>query len=60
MCYGTASIQPGCCCSEMPFNHSRRFMTRKQKISKLEEYLDGLKEESKAVEEHIEKLKKEK
>jgi hypothetical protein len=35
-------------------------MTRDQKVSRLEKYLDGLKEESKAVKEHIENLKKEK
>jgi hypothetical protein len=60
MCCGTESGHQGCCCSEMPLHRSRRFMTRDQKVSRLEKYLDGLKEESKAVKEHIENLKKEK
>jgi hypothetical protein len=34
-------------------------MTRDQKIAKLEQYLAGLQDEAKAVEEHIAKIKEE-
>ena len=37
-----------------------RFMTKKQRIAGLEEYLGNLREEAKAVEEHIARIKKEK
>ncbi len=49
----------GCGC-EGPSIYRPRFMTRDQKITKLEEYLTGLQEEAKAVKEHIAKIKKEK
>jgi hypothetical protein len=35
-------------------------MTKKQKIARLENHLENLKEEAKAVEEHIAKIRKEK
>jgi hypothetical protein len=35
-------------------------MTKKQRIAKLEQYLEGLRDESKAIEEHIAQIKKEK
>jgi hypothetical protein len=35
-------------------------MTKEQKIARLEEYLEGLREEAKAVEEHIAEMKEEK
>jgi len=37
-----------------------RFMTKKQRIAKLEKHLEGLRDEAKAVEEHIAQIKKEK
>jgi hypothetical protein len=37
-----------------------RFITKKQRIGKLEALLEGLREEAKAVEEHIAQIKKEK
>ena len=37
-----------------------RFMTKKQKIANLEKYLADLRDEGKAVEEHIAQIKKEK
>lgn len=37
-----------------------RFMTKKQRIAKLEELLENLRDEAKAVEEHIAQIKKEK
>ena len=37
-----------------------RFVTKKQRIARLEKHLEELRDESKAVEEHIAQLKKEK
>jgi len=59
MCCGTESRQSdfcGCGCG-VHSEYTPRFMTRDQKISKLEQYLAGLREEAKAVEEHIAKIK---
>ena len=36
-----------------------RFMTKEQRIAKLEAYLEDLRNEAKAVEEHIAQIKKE-
>jgi hypothetical protein len=55
----------GRCCEE-GFEHrsgfgfgwfGRRFLTREERISNLEEYLHALQAEAKAVEEHIAELK---
>jgi len=47
----------GCCCaSGHPF---RRFPTREEGVTQLEEYLESLKAEVKGVEERIVELKKE-
>jgi len=47
----------GCCCaSGHPF---RRFPTREEVVTQLEEYLQSLKAEVKGVEERIAELKKE-
>jgi len=47
----------GCCCaSGHPF---RRFPTREEVVTQLEEYLESLKAEVKGVEERIVELKKE-
>ena len=35
-------------------------MTREQRIARLEKHLEGLREEAKALEEHIDQMKKEK
>lgn len=48
-----------CGCDE-PLYFRPRFMTKKQKIARLENHLENLKEEAKAVEEHIAQIKKEK
>ena len=37
-----------------------RFMTKEQRINRLKQYLEDLKNEAKAVEEHIVQIKKEK
>lgn len=37
-----------------------RFITKKQRIANLEQHLEVLREEAKAVEEHIARIKKEK
>jgi hypothetical protein len=50
----------GCCGHGFSSQHDMCFATKKQKISHLEEYLNHLKEKSKAVEEHIKKIKEEK
>lgn len=45
-----------CACSE-PFRFGPRFWTGKEKTAWLEQYLQGLREEAKAVEERIAALK---
>jgi ribosome recycling factor len=45
--------QDMCCCT----SHTRQFLTKKEKIKKLTEYKNWLDDESKGVEEAIEKLK---
>ena len=54
--------QPDVCfCGCDDTQHFRpRFMTKKQRIAGLEELLENLREEAKAVEEHIAQIKKEK
>ena len=49
-----------CCGHDIHSPHELCFMTKEQKISHLEEYLDQLKKKSEAVEEHINKLKEDK
>lgn len=43
-----------CCCDETSHRH---FMTKEEKIERLEAYKEQLKKELKAVEEHLEKFK---
>jgi hypothetical protein len=66
MCCGTESHHGGgpwghhhgCSCGCVgPFRFGPRFWTKKEKIAWLEEYLEGLQEEAKAVEERIAALK---
>ena len=53
--------QNGCFCGcDYPEYFRPRFMTKKQRIAKLEEYLKDLRDEAKAVEENIDQIKKEK
>jgi hypothetical protein len=65
MCCGTGSHYGGgpwghhhgsCCCGGL-FHFGLRFWTKKEKIAWLEEYLEGLREEVKAVGERIAALK---
>lgn len=68
MCCGTEShhgLQTGghqhacfCGCDE-PWNYRPRFMTKEQRIARLEKYLEGLQDEAKAVKEQIALMKKE-
>lgn len=49
-----------CCCREGHHRHghfTRRFMTKAEKIEKLEQYTQDLKNELAAVQEHIKELK---
>lgn len=47
-----------CGCDE-PWDYRPRFKSREQRIARLEKHLEDLKEEAKAIEEHIELMKKE-
>lgn len=50
----------GCGCGDESGHHGgfgRRFLTREERISNLEEYLHALQAEAKAVEEHIAEMK---
>ena len=60
MCCATQSHHQGCCCSDVPNSYTPRFMTKGQRIARFENYLETLKEEARAVEEHIKEMKKEK
>ena len=55
---------PGsCCCQPGSFHEDffqRRFSTREERITRLEEYLSELQEEAKAVEEHLARMKADK
>ncbi|MEJ2643299.1 MAG: hypothetical protein P8010_27505 [Desulfosarcinaceae bacterium] len=58
---GVRGHQHGCFCGchdTQPFH--RRFMTQKQQITRLGEYLKELQEEARAVEEQMDQLKKKK
>ncbi|MFC1825372.1 hypothetical protein ACFL9T_21885 [Thermodesulfobacteriota bacterium] len=62
MCCGTENRQGdfcGCGCGGKT-GYMPRFMTRDQKIAKLEQYLAGLQDEAKGVEEHIANIQEEK
>jgi hypothetical protein len=69
MCCGTESQHSAwqwarhhgsfCGCGALS-HYGPRFMTKEQKIARLEEYLEGLRGEAKAVEEHIAEMKEEK
>ena len=48
-----------CGCDDPEF-YRPRFMTKKQRIANLEKHLEVLRDEAKAVEEHIAQIKKEK
>jgi len=50
----------GCCCCGEHFPFGPSFWTTEKKIAMLEEYLEGLREEANAVEEHIAEMKEEK
>ena len=50
----------GSCCCGGPFHHAPRFRTKAEEAASLERHLEGLREEAKAVEEHIAELKAEK
>jgi hypothetical protein len=53
--------QNACFCGcDDPRHFRPRYMTRKQRIANLEEHLENLRDEVKAVEEHIAQIKKEK
>ena len=68
MCFGSESHHAGGpwghhhggsrCCG-VPFHCGPRFLTKEEKTAWLEQYLEGLQEEAKAVEERITALKKE-
>ena len=66
MCCGTETHHAwghhhgGFCGCGVPSHCGPRFMTKEQKIARLEEYLEGLREEANAVEEHIAEMKEEK
>ena len=60
MCCQTESKHGEFCDCNVHSEYRPRFMTRDQKITKLEKYLADLQEEAKAVKEHIAKIKKEK
>lgn len=57
MCCGTERNQVEFCGCGVHSEYRPRFVTRDQKIAKLEQYLAGLRDEAKAVEEHIAQLK---
>jgi hypothetical protein len=69
MCCGHESHQAGwpwghhhagfCACG-VPFRSGSPFWTEEEKVAWLEQYLQGLQEEAKAVEERLAALKKEK
>jgi len=48
-----------CGCDDV-MNFRPRFTTKEQRINRLKQYLEDLKNEAKAVEEHIVQIKKEK
>jgi|GEM_PF-2307917 hypothetical protein len=55
MCKDSCSIEPTSCCCH---SHFRKFLTKEEQIKQLEEYADELQNELKAVNEHINELKK--
>ena len=59
MCCGTESRFGDFCGCGIPSGYTPRFMTKDQKIARLEQYLAGLQAEAKALEEHIAQLKTE-
>ena len=49
-----------CCCGcDNPFQRRLHFMTKEQRITGLRKHLEDLRNEAKAVEEHIGQIKKE-
>jgi hypothetical protein len=58
--YHTHHRHDGCCRPGNMHRHHfhRRFMSREEKIARLEDYQKELRVEAKAVEEHLEDLKK--
>ena len=60
MCCGTEKNQGKYCGCSVHSEYIPRFMTKDQKITNLKKYLSGLKDEAKAVEEHIAMIQTEK
>jgi hypothetical protein len=55
--HGWGRHHGGFCGCGAPFHCGPRFLTKEQKIARLEEYLEGLREEAKAIEERTAALK---
>jgi hypothetical protein len=55
---GPRAYHGSCCCSG-PIRHAPHFWSKEQEAASLERYLESLREEAKAVEEHIAGLKAE-
>ncbi len=56
-----AGQQGACFCGcDYPESYRPRFITKKQRIANLEQHLEVLRDEAKAVEEQIARIKKEK
>ena len=69
MCCGTESHhgmprgghQQVCLCGcDEPWNFRPRFLTREQRLTRLQKHLESLRDEANAVEAHIAQMKKEK
>ena len=61
--HGWVRHHGGVCACGVPSHcgpHLVTFVTKEQRIARLEEYLQGLQQEAKAVEEHIAEMKEEK
>ena len=59
MCCGTEGKQGQFCGCDVHSGYTPRFISKDQKIAKLENYLSGLKDEAKAVEEYIAQIREE-
>lgn len=57
MCCGNQRQMSERCDCAIGSDYRPRFMTKEQKIAKLEKYLAGLQEEAKAVKAHIAEMK---
>jgi hypothetical protein len=56
MPHGNHHDHPGCCMPEQEHGYRRRFLTKAEKIEKLQNYAEELKKELKAVEEKIQEM----